>query len=367
MAPDHEFRQVWLGDAADLHLLSQARHGLGLAVAALALRLGRPPVLWLPGYYCDSALGPARQAGARLRFYPVAASLDPDWAACAEAARLAPPDLFVLVHTGGRPADLRGARAFCHAQHALLVEDASQVLWPACGIGSSGDLVLFSPRKYLAVPDGAVLVVRREADAALLRETAAALSPARPPVFGWLVRQMRRRLRALTRRRPERPSPLAAIGFDATGPVPPTAPELWMSCFSRWRIASAIRSGGLARVAAARLALHRSLLRALLARPQLSEVGACEEAIPVSTLVRADSEATAMREMTALRALGAQVQPWPDQPREPDDDPVAHAGTLALRRTLLWALHEPRQGLPADAFASGMALPTPARAVTEPS
>jgi hypothetical protein len=346
MRPEEEFRRVWQQDAEDLALLSQARHGIALAVLAVATRLGRPPSLWVPGYYCESALEPARAAGARIRFYPMAASLDPDWDACRDAASAAQPDLFLIVHYAARVAALDAARAFCDRAGCLLIEDATQALWPAGGIGRRGDWVLYSPRKYLDVPDGAVLVARGAATAEAMRAASAALPGVRPPVSGWLLDQARRRLRALLRPPPPRPPPLRPIGFDADGTAPPTAPEPWMSAFSRWRIAAAIRGGGLARVAAARIALHRRLAAAIAARTGLAALPVCEEAVPVSTIFQAGDDAAALAAMTAMRALGAQLQPWPDQPPVPD----AQAATLALRRRVLWALHTPRRGLTADAW-----------------
>lgn len=352
MRSEAEFRDVWQQHADDLHLLSQARHGIALAALAAAARLGRPPVVWAPGYYCDSALDPARAAGATARYYPMAPSLDPDWDACRAAARAAPPALFLLVHYAGRVAALDAARAFCDEHSCLLLEDATQVLRPAGAIGRSGDLVLYSPRKYLAVPDGAVLVARGGDTAAALRAAAPALRPARPAVGGWLWGQAKRRVRALVRRPPPRPPALPPLGFDTPGLIPPTAGEPWMSGLARHRIAAAIRSGALERIAEARIALHRRLSAAVAARTGLPAVPVCEDAVPVATIFRAGSDAAALSAMNALRAAGAQLQPWPDQPSAPEAEPDRHAATLLLRRRIVWAPHDPRRGLPADAWIS---------------
>ena len=100
------------------------------------------------------------------------------------------------------------------------------------------------------------------------------------------------------------------------------------------------------REAEARIALHRRLAAAIAARTGLAALPVCEEAVPVSTIFQAGDDAAALAAMTAMRALGAQLQPWPDQPPLPD----AQAATLALRRRVLWALHTPRRGLTADAW-----------------
>jgi hypothetical protein len=300
----------------------------------------------VPGYYCDTALEPARAAGAAIAYYPMAPTLDPDWAACRAAAGDSPPDLFVLVHYAARVGALDPARAFCDAARCLLVEDATQVLRPAGGIGLTGDFVLYSPRKYFDVPDGAVLVVRGGALAGAMHGAATMLPAGRPPVLGWVLGGARRRLRALTRRPPSRPPPLAPIGFDAAGADQPTAPEPWMSALSRHRIAAAIRGGAFERVAAARISLHRALAAAVAARTALRPVPVCEEAVPVCTIFQAEDDAAALLAMNRLRAEGAQLQPWPDQPPALTE----HPPTVAVRRRVLWALHTPRRGLPADAW-----------------
>ena len=77
---------------------------------------GRPPVVWLPGYFCNQSTVLLRKGRARLVFYPVGPGLEPDWEGCARLARDAPPDLFVLVHTFGHAGDADAttrARRFC--------------------------------------------------------------------------------------------------------------------------------------------------------------------------------------------------------------------------------------------------------------
>jgi hypothetical protein len=146
-------------------------------------RAGRAPSLWLPDYFCDQATGPARQAGARLVFYPLTESLEPSWEAAERLAAGTAPDLFVLVHFFGRAADAARARAFCRRFGALLVEDAAHVMLPVPPIGAAGDFVLYSPYKTLPVPDGGLLAVRDGAALTQLRRLAA--DDARPPPSAW--------------------------------------------------------------------------------------------------------------------------------------------------------------------------------------
>jgi hypothetical protein len=118
------------------------------------------PVVWFPDYFCNGALGPLRALGVRIRFYPVTADLEPDYAWCQREARTRPPDIFFLVHYFGTPAVGERCREFCNQVKAWLVEDAAHVLQRIPGVGESGDFVCYSPHKHLPLPDGAILVCR---------------------------------------------------------------------------------------------------------------------------------------------------------------------------------------------------------------
>lgn len=116
--------------------------------------------VWVPDFFCNAALNALRQTGARLLFYPLTSELAPDLAACQALAENNPPDLFLLVHYFGKPVAMAPSRDFCAEHGAWLIEDAAHVLRPADTVGVCGDFVIYSPHKYLAIPDGAVLAVR---------------------------------------------------------------------------------------------------------------------------------------------------------------------------------------------------------------
>lgn len=116
--------------------------------------------LWLPDYFCNASLWPSRKLGANIFFYPVGSDMQPNYAACRQMVETNKPDIFVLVHYFGKPIPSAPARDFCLRFGAWLVEDAAHVLRPTSGIGENGDFVVYSPHKLLAVPDGAMLVVR---------------------------------------------------------------------------------------------------------------------------------------------------------------------------------------------------------------
>jgi hypothetical protein len=61
------------------------------------------------------------------------------------------------VHYFGFPNATEAAKTFCGQRKMVLLEDAAHVLVPGPAIGQ-GDLLVFSPRKLLAIPLGGVLV-----------------------------------------------------------------------------------------------------------------------------------------------------------------------------------------------------------------
>ena len=117
-------------------------------------------IVWIPDYFCNSSLMPLRAFNVKLVFYPVNQKLEPDYKACRNLAENNPPDLFILVHYFGCPTPAAPAKDFCIKHNAWLLEDAAHVLQPVSGVGKYGDFIMYSPHKLLAVPDGAVLVIR---------------------------------------------------------------------------------------------------------------------------------------------------------------------------------------------------------------
>ena len=133
-----------------LHLAS-ARAAFFLLVRAL-----RPRRVWLPSYLCSSIVQSFRRAGADVEFFPVGEDLF-----CGSAAwldRVAQGDLVLRIHYFGFP----NTDPVFHeavARGACLVDDAAQALLSE-GLGTDASFVVFSPRKFVGLPDGGCLVMR---------------------------------------------------------------------------------------------------------------------------------------------------------------------------------------------------------------
>lgn len=124
-------------------------------------------IVWVPDFFCNASLQPLREMGVQLVFYPVTNQLIPDIKSLNELSSSGSPDIFVLVHYFGQASATNLTVDFCKEQEAWLVEDAAHVLEPILGVGEVGDCVLYSPHKHLPIPDGAVLVVRKDGPAQL--------------------------------------------------------------------------------------------------------------------------------------------------------------------------------------------------------
>jgi dTDP-4-amino-4,6-dideoxygalactose transaminase len=140
------------------------------------LEARRPGRLWLPSYLCDTLLESARVCPTEVRFYPMNANLAPEterW-----LSEVKSTDAVLVIDYFGFPAPAALWKAI-GSTGCITIEDASQALLTN-GVGRDSDYVLYSPRKFVGVPDGGILRWRRPA-AAL---GAKSLEPA--PFDGWL-------------------------------------------------------------------------------------------------------------------------------------------------------------------------------------
>jgi hypothetical protein len=113
----------------------------------------RPRQVWLPSYLCDTVrLGLTDPRS--VRFYEVNADLAV--AARAWLDEVQADDLVVLIDYFGFPAPADVAAA-ARARGACVLEDACQALLTE-GLGQEADFLVYSPRKFVGVPDGGLLV-----------------------------------------------------------------------------------------------------------------------------------------------------------------------------------------------------------------
>ncbi len=331
-ADDRALARPWMLGGEQAFWFSRGAWALAALARALAkANGGRAPIFWVPDYFCDQSLWPLREEAAKIRFYPIGLDLAPDYVACREMARHEPPEIFVLVHYFGHPADGARAAEFCREVGALLLEDAAHVLVPAKGIGSHGDLVLYSPYKTLGLPDGALLLARetpRDLEPAVRSMAGVAPSPR-----GWLLKRLVQMSapRALGFR-------LAARGGLAFGEDPKAAPLPATARASRVARSLVARADqGLVSSAERRFGQAATLTEVFAARegwaPLFEKVPA--GVAPYRLVMRCADEATAATLYARIRAGRGLAETWPDLPPEVRAAPERHSQALALRRTLL--------------------------------
>lgn len=297
------------------------------ALAALATAAGRgPSCVWLPDFFCNQSLASLRNDGHRLVFYPLTDALSPDWAACRALTATAPPGLFVLVHYFGAANEAAAARAFVDETGGRLVEDCAHVLHPGPGIGESGDAVLYCPHKWLAVPDGALLVFPPRAASWAAAAESLKMLPA-PGVLPWVAKRLVQSTplgNALMRRRHRR-----AGGF-LDDPSAALASRGLMTDLARRLLVKA----DLAAVTRRRRQNRDALAAVFRGLPGFSVVETAGAAYRL--VVQGASPEISQQLFHRIRDAGLPAETWPDMAPEVAAAPARHAAAIRLRRTRLY-------------------------------
>jgi hypothetical protein len=119
--------------------------------------------VFVPSFFCNSALAVLRASGHQINFYPVDCNGSFDLGRLRQMCKTNKPDLLVFPHyfamINGQAAELADIAKSCSA---WLVEDCAHSSVPVGLIGSFGDFVFYSPHKSVPVPYGSVLTVRTD-------------------------------------------------------------------------------------------------------------------------------------------------------------------------------------------------------------
>ena len=305
------------------------------------------PHFWVPDYFCNQSLAEVRETSARLTFYPIEETLRPDWQWCERRARAHPPDIFILVHYFGDASDSKEAKRFCRRTGALMVEDAVHVLAPIPGVGQSGHLVLYSPHKIVAVPDGAVCIIRPQVERwkeGLSHKHAVRQfrlivdgigGASRASAWRWLARRLLQRMvpASLVRRLDhKKPHP-----FESDPPAAPLARTPTMSCLSRRMLPFMVSDvRGITQSRKEALATWQVLLAPLgQLSPLAFQTGRDRSPPPYLAVFTAPTAAGARKTYDLLRRRGFPVGTWPDLPPEVTGCPAGHPTAISLRRRLV--------------------------------
>ena len=122
-------------------------------------------MILIPEYFCEISLTPMRTPEFDIRFYRITPGLEPDIADLERVAGLyGPPDMMLFVHYFGLPLSMGAAEVWCRKNGVVLIEDAAHSLLPVPGIGDHGCPVIYTPWKFMNLPDGALLVLPEKSE-----------------------------------------------------------------------------------------------------------------------------------------------------------------------------------------------------------
>jgi len=160
---DRKLATPWLKGNEEVFWLSRSAWSFYL-VAKFRIRVMEKDsiIVWVPDYFCNASLIPLRSLNVTLKFFPISKDGAPNLAACYDLLKEDKPDLIIAVHYFGKPVVLDELSDFSKEYGAWFVEDCAHCLKAVSGVGEFGDFVLYSPHKFLAIPDGGLLVVRKE-------------------------------------------------------------------------------------------------------------------------------------------------------------------------------------------------------------
>ena len=157
----------------------------GRSAFTLLARTLRPAAVWLPSYLCGVMVEALAGSGSSINFYAVGEDLK--IAEDAWLAKVRPGDMVVFIDYFGFNGWNRFGRQ-AKARGAWVVEDACQAMLNL-RFSEHADYVIASPRKFVGVPDGGVL----------LAQNGAGLPPVNlppPPAEWWLDALKASQLRA---------------------------------------------------------------------------------------------------------------------------------------------------------------------------
>ena len=131
--------------------------------------------VWLPAFLCDAIVSAFRRVGVEMRFYQICPKLGMETADWVQEITLG--DLVLLIDYFGFPCD-QNVIAKAQNRGAIVVEDASQAMLTA--VETQANYVVYSPRKFVGVPDGGLLISPNGAELPNM--------PLVPPLSSWWLK-----------------------------------------------------------------------------------------------------------------------------------------------------------------------------------
>ena len=143
-----------------VHYLFWARNGIYHGLAALGVKPGDNVLV--PAYHCSSLVEPILRYGSNVKFYDINVDLTTNFDDV-KAKVDRKTRAILAIHYFGFPQPIRKFSELCQARGLYLIEDCAHVFagktQDEIVLGDSGDISVFSWRKFLPLYDGGYLVL----------------------------------------------------------------------------------------------------------------------------------------------------------------------------------------------------------------
>ena len=136
---------------------------VAIAQALSLAEVGRDCEVLLPAYHCPSMVQPVLWAQARPVFYRINADTSPD-VDDIESRISSATRAILAAHFFGLTFDFTRLRAICDERDIVLIEDCAHTISRSIAgspVGTFGDFVIASPRKFLPTQDGGLIYSRK--------------------------------------------------------------------------------------------------------------------------------------------------------------------------------------------------------------
>ena len=133
-------------------------------VFALKYLFPQKGLIAIPDYICHEVPKAVRHAGHEVLYYRIGLDLKPDMDSVRESL-VNGAHAILVVHYFGFPAQMDEILALCRQRGVVLIEDCAHCYPSWTGnrlVGEQGALAIFSPRKFLPLPDGGALLINDE-------------------------------------------------------------------------------------------------------------------------------------------------------------------------------------------------------------
>ena len=151
---NHENELPWIGTPH--YKFSSGREALLALLKSLNFK--SDDIILLPQFVPEGIIAPCRIENIEIKFYDLDENLTPIWENLNFLLNLYKPKLCILIHYFGLVKDVNKFIYLCHSNNSLAFEDFAHIQFKKSYIlENNSDFKLYSLRKIIGVPDGAVI------------------------------------------------------------------------------------------------------------------------------------------------------------------------------------------------------------------